>query len=151
MAVSISGEDKMDKRQLKNIFRMWILFISILFLSSGCLTPPKQPEPKKGVLNNVYVFRDLVQVDLDNDGEKEIVAIYTAALDSSGVKVIKFYGDKGKVIFEHVFDTPNVKFVMKGKFPTIIAEYKGEATGCSSGITRHFYRWDGNAFAAVRK
>ncbi|MDD4895035.1 MAG: hypothetical protein PHW54_06980 [Candidatus Omnitrophica bacterium] len=141
----------MDRRQIRIIFRMGVLFISILFLSSGCLTPPKEHAPKKGVLNNVYVFRDLVQVDLDNDGQKEIIAIYTPALNSSGVKVIKFYGDKGEVVFERNFDTPNLKFRMKGRAPTLIAEYKSEATGCSSGITKDFYRWDGNAFVAVKK
>jgi len=141
----------MERMQLRNIFRMGVLFISILFLSSGCSTPPKQHESKKGVMDDVYVFRDLAQVDLDNNGGKEIVAIYTAALNSNGVKVIKFYGDKGKVIYEHVFDTPNVKFAMKGKVPTLIVEYKGEATGCSSGITRNFYRWDGNTFVPMGK
>ncbi len=140
----------MERGQLRNILRMGVLFIAIIFLSSGCLTPPKESAPKKSVLDDVYVFHDLAQVDLDNDGQKEIVAIYVAALNESGVKVIKFRGDKGEVIFEHVFDTPTLKFMMKGKTPMLMAEYKGDGTGCSSR-KRVFYRWQGNAFVPAKK
>ncbi len=140
----------MDRGQARNICKIGILFATIMFVLSGCLTPPKEPAPKKSVLNDVYVFHDLAQVDLDKDGQKEIVAIYVAALNSSGVKVIKFHGEKGDIIFEHVFDTPTLKFMMKGKTPTLMAEYKGDGTGCSSR-KRVFYRWEGSAFVPAKK
>ena len=115
----------MNKKQITTGFRIKILFVLILFLLSGCATTSKEPEPqvRKGVLDDVLVFRDLQQVDLDNDGKKEIVAIYATAVNSSGVKVIKFDKDKGDVVFERVFNNPpNVKFMMEDNIPTLIVE-----------------------------
>ena len=138
----------MNKKQITAGFRIKILFVLTLFLLSGCITTSKAPEPqvKKRVLDDVLVFRDLQQVDLDNDGKKEIVAIYATAVNSSGVKVIKFDKDKGDVVFEHVFNSPNVKFVMKGNIPTLIVEEIIPATGCK---LKNIYRWNGKAFTPL--
>lgn len=132
-----------------------ILFVLILFLLSGCATPPKAPMPKpqvkKGVLDGVLVFHHLEQIDLDNDGAKEIVAIYTTGINASGVKVIKFHNDTGDVIFERIFATPDVKFAMQGNMPTIITEETAQAAGCTRRVLKSIYRWDGKGFTFVGK
>jgi len=143
----------MNKRQITAGFRIKILFVLMLFLLSGCVTPSKpskapKPQVKKGVLDDVLVFRDLQQVDLDNDGKKEIVAIYATAVNSSGVKVIKFDNDKGDVVFGHVFNSQNLKFVMEGNIPTLIVEETIPATGRK---LKSIYRWNGKAFTLVGK
>lgn len=130
---------------------MKILFASVLFLLSGCATAPKapRPQPGKGALDDVLAFRDLEQIDLDDDGIKEIVAIYATPDNSRGVKVIKFHKDKGDVAFEHVFtNSPNVKFVSQDNTPTLIVEETIPATGRKS---KSIYRWNGNAFTPVKK
>lgn len=143
----------MAERQIKGVFITKILFVSILILLSGCITPSRVPMPqaRKGALDDVLVFSDLQQVDLDNDGIKDIVAIYAISADSSGVKVIKFHNSKGDVIFERVFDTPNLKFAMKDNVPVLIAEQKVEIAGCMNGRLKSIYRWDGKAFKLAGK
>lgn len=143
----------MAERQIKAVFITKILFVSILFLLSGCITPSKAPMPqaRRRAMDDVLVFRDLQQIDLDNDGIKDIVAIYAVSSDSSGVKVIKFHNSKGDVIFERVFDTPNVKFAMKDNVPILITEQKVEIAGCMSGRLKSIYRWNGKAFELAGK
>ena len=141
----------MNKKQITTGFRMRILFVLILFLLSGCATTSKAPKPevRKRVLDDVLVFRDLQQVDLDNNGTKDIIAVYSTNVNSSGVKVIKFDKDKGDVVFEHVFNSPpNVKFVMEDNIPTLIVEETIQATGRK---LKSIYRWDGKAFTLVGK
>ena len=141
----------MNKRQITAGFRIKILFVLTLFLLSGCVTTSKAPKPqvKKSVLDDVLVFRDLQQVDLDNDGTKDIIAIYSTTLNSSGVKVIKFDKDKGDVVFERVFNNPpNVKFMMEDNIPTLIVEETIQATGRK---LKSIYRWNGKAFTLVGK
>lgn len=130
---------------------MKILFVSVLFLLSACATAPKAPQlqPRKGALDDVSAFRDLQQIDLDNDGIKEIVAIYATPANSSGVKVIKFDKGKGDVLFEHVFtSSPNVKFVIQENTPTLIVEETIPAAGSKF---KSIYRWDGKVFRPVKK
>jgi len=143
----------MNTRQIKGVFITKILFVSILLLLSGCITPSGAPMPqaRRGALDDVLVFRDLQQLDLDNDGIKDIVAIYAVSADSSGVKVIKFDNSKGNVIFERVFDTPNLKFAMKDNAPILITEQKVEIAGCINGRLKSIYRWDGKAFKLAEK
>jgi len=141
----------MNKKQMTAGFRTTILFVSTLFLLSGCVTTSKAPKPevRKRVLGDVLVFRDLQQVDLDNDGTKDIIAIYSTTLNSSGVKVIKFDKDKGDVVFERVFNNPpNVKFMMQDNIPNLIVEETIQATGRK---LKSIYRWDGKAFTLVEK
>jgi len=128
--------------------RIEILFALILFLLSGCVTTSKAPESevKKGVLDDVLVFRDLEQIDLDKDGVKEIVAIYATGINSTGVKVIKFHNDKGDVIFEHIFNTPSVKFAIKDNIPTLMVEETIQTTGSK---LKSIYHWDGKAFTPL--
>lgn len=138
----------MAEKQVTGIFKFTLSFAAVLFLLSGCMGP--QPQPKKGILDDVSVFRDLQQFDLDNDGRKEIIAIYATSANSTGVKVIKFQGDKGEVAFERVFDTPNVTFVVKKK-PVLVVRKKGPAAGCSSKKSKTLYMWDGKTFVSKKK
>lgn len=136
---------------IKNCFGIKTLFVLILALSSGCAVTPQQ-QPVKKALSDVLVFRDLKEVDLDRDGAKEIVAIYTARSNESGVKVIKFYDDKGKVIFERTFDTADIKFEMKNDVPILIVDKTNQTAGCSTARRMiSVYRWDGKAFTPTDK
>ncbi len=122
-----------------------ILFI-ILFLLAGCATTMHRPPVKKDVLADVKVFKDLQQIDLDNDGDKEIVALYVTDTNSTGIKVIKTNKEKGKhIVFERVFNTPNVKFRLKNGTPFLIVRQPEHVGGC--GLTK-VYHWDGMAFTA---
>jgi len=136
----------MAKIQISGIFGARVLFVLILFFLSGCATATK-PQAKKRFLDDVLVFRYLEQVDLDRDGVKEIIAIYATGNNSSGVKVIKFHNDKGDVVFQRIFNTPDVKLLMKKNIPTLIVEESVQvAAGCRGGRIKSVYRWDGKAF-----
>jgi len=142
----------MVKRQISNMLGLEMSFVLILFLLSGCVTSSKAPktQAQQGVLDDVVVFRDLQQVDLNNDGTKETVAIYTAGPNSSGVKVIKFSNGKGEVIYKQVFNTPNIKFMIKDNLPTLMVEQKSSSSGWAMG-TKSFYHWDGKTFMPAGK
>ncbi len=80
-----------------------VLFVIIILLF-GCSPVKKKPvsldlakkEVKKSLLDEVLVFKDLQQVDLDSDGKKEIIGVYsTPAIYTTGVIVIKI-GDAGQ-------------------------------------------------------
>lgn len=150
----------MDKKQGVVIRAVKILFL-ISFLLAGCTTTPKAVSPKaaakqetpkqeikKKFLDDILVFLDLQQVDLDKDGKKEVVAIYAAGSKSSGVRVIKFSKDKGDVIFERIFNTPNTKFEVRKGIPTIISE---EIDYTSGRRLKNTYHWDGKAFILESK
>jgi len=129
--------------------RVLFIIIFLLGLSGGCSTiPPNKEEPKKKITDGVVFFRDLRQIDLDKDGEKEIIAIYAASLNSSGVKVIKFDKGRGNVIFERVFNTPNTGFEMKKGIPIITFEEIDQVAGSRFNGA---YRWDGEAFILEQK
>jgi hypothetical protein len=120
----------------------------IVFLLAGCATAKKTPpqarqERRPSVWDGVSVFRDLQEIDLDGDGQKEIIAIYAATGNTSGVKVIKLHTGEGEIIFARAFNTPNTKFMVKKGVPIILCDEVGPTTG------RRFkgaYRWDGRAF-----
>lgn len=143
-----------------------IVLLPALFLSSGCVTgrikkhhayvaAERYASGNKGNIftktlrprftDDVLVFRDLQYIDLNNDGTKEIVAIYETASGSTGVKVIKMKGnDHGEVLFKHLFIGSKVKFEAKGGLALIVVEESG------SGICRRLkksYYWDGSAFS----
>ena len=139
----------MAKKQAILMRGIKILFMVIFLsgLTGGCATiPPSRRGAKKRITNDVLTFRDLQQIDLDKDGEKEIVAIYMTGANSSGVKVIKFSGERGNVIFERIFDTPDTRFEMMEAIPTIIVEEKVQVPGCGRTRLKSIYSWDGKAF-----
>lgn len=123
-------------------------FLLLPFLLSACATSPKHPQAhKKSVLHDVLVFNDLKQIDLDGDGTKDIIAVYSSNSNSTGVKVIKFHNDEGDVIFERSFNNPpGVKLIMEDDNPMLIVEMTNEATGRKM---KDVYRWNGKAFMLV--
>jgi hypothetical protein len=140
----------MVKKQVILMRAIKILFIGMLLVGfgGGCSTVSKKialPAAKQGhrITDGVLNFIDLQQIDLDKDGEKEIVAIYAGSVNSSGVKVIKFSKGKGNIIFERIFNTPNTKFEMKNGIPTITFEEIGQVAGCR---VKGAYYWDGKTF-----
>ncbi len=140
----------MGRMQIRRRFQAEVLFVLMLLSLSGCVTGRK-PHARKGTMDDVLVFRDLQQIDLNNDGIKDMVAIYATPDNASGVKVIKFHNSKGDVVFQRIFDTPDVRFVMKGNAPTLIVEQRAEAAGCTGGRTKDIYSWDGKAFTLTGK
>ncbi len=162
---NLRGSQKEAKEQKEKItlrcpmINNQIIFVRLLkisfvalFLLTGCstaskktsLSVPKQ-EAKRDITSDVLVFRDLQSIDLDKDGTQEIVAVYTTAENSSGVKVIKIRNNwKGDIIFNRIFNTPNIKFEVLRGVPAIISEQIDSGTGCK---LRRIYRWDGKAFS----
>lgn len=154
-----SSDREDSARGLKARVPIWFL---MLFLLGGCVPAHKvvslkavspevvsptmvtRQETMKKIMDDVLVFLDLQQIDLDKDGEKEIVAIYTTGVNSTGVKVIKFSRDIGSIIFERIFSTPNTKFEVKKGIPTLIVYESNYVRGFSR--LRKVYRWDGKSF-----
>jgi hypothetical protein len=99
---------------------------------------------QRNITGDVAVFNDIQQVDLDGDGEKELVAVFSTSINSSGVKVIKI-GKKGNgiIIFKHIFPTPNTKLIVKNNECIIIAE---DFDLDKEYLVKKIYRWDGNTF-----
>ncbi len=65
------------------------------------LKPPDQPKPR--LTFDVRYFFDIQFADLDEDGIKEIVALYNSGLGLVGIKAIKWHDDTGSVMFSRVF------------------------------------------------
>lgn len=125
-------------------------FLLLPLFLSACATSAKDSRAhRKSVLHDVMVFNDLKQIDLDGDGTKDIIAVYSTNSNSSGVKVIKFHNDDGEVIFERAFSNPpGVKLMMEGDTPILIVEMTNETTGRK---IKDIYRWNGNAFVLTGK
>ena len=145
----------MHKRQITVACKMKILFLLALFLLYGCATTQKAislKTPKQNIrpriTDDVLAFLDLQQIDLDKDGVKEIVAVYSTGINSSGVKVIKLSQDTGSVIFKRIFNTPNTKLIVEKNIPTLIVQEKDYTTG---RILKDAYCWDGKGFIPVVK
>lgn len=154
----------MGKKQIINIYRITILFLMLFFIY-GCSTAEKKAMPltgpeqkkvdkRKGAVKqvmkvknkltwDVMAFRDLKQIDLDNDGEKDIVAVYVPSLNCSGVKVIKVTKHKGEVIFNKTFMTPNTKIEIKNGVPMIIVRDINLFGGLG---VKKIYLWNGKTF-----
>jgi hypothetical protein len=143
------------------ICRLPVFPLALLFLS-GCSTlsekpallpkappavsPVKAQESRK-ILDDVLVFLDLQEVDLDADGKKEIVAVYSAGENSSGVKVAKFDNGKGSIIFNRIFNNKNTKLEIKNGIPCIISEDYDSA----GRKLKRSYLWDGTTFSLKEK
>lgn len=129
-----------------------VLFVVIILLF-GCSTAKKKPviqdvakkEVKKTLLDELLVFKDLQQIDLDSDGIKEIIGVYsTPTIYTTGVVVIKIRGTGQKeILYKKIFNTPNVSLKIVRGLPNIIVVDKDSNTGC--GFSR-VYRWDGKNF-----
>jgi len=160
----------MAKKQISILLVAGML--SLVLLLTGCVTVKKKTAPavtpaeKKGIVEkqpipeasgaaspkdkritkDVQVFKDLQEIDLDGDGVKEIIAIYSIAENLSGVKVIKISNDKVEnIIFKKNFITPDIKFELRENTPVIIVKEKGYFFGLKLS---KIYRWDGKSFVA---
>jgi hypothetical protein len=103
---------------------------------------------KKWITGDVQVFKDLQEIDLDGDGVKEIIAIYSKRINEnlSGVKVIKIINDNvGDVVFKRTFYTPNIKFQSKNGTSCIIAKEKADFWGL---LFNKIYCWNGKSYVA---
>ncbi len=147
---------KMKKRQNHICYQTEILFMSILVLC-GCSTirfleksdkakvkDAVNQEPK--ITDDILNFIDLKEIDLDNDGENEIAAIYNAGLNLRGVKVIKINSPAGRsVIFAKVFNTNDLRFKIRKGLLTLIVKDR-DSSGC--GVNK-FYIWEGKKFCQM--
>ncbi len=143
----------MFTRQNLIYYRIKILFVFVLILC-GCSTAGFSGKSGKSEDNysfnqkpkitaDVIKFIDLKEFDLDNDGEKEIMAIYNAGLNLRGVKIIRVNSQADKtVIFTKVFNTNDLRFEARNGLFTLIVKDQDSA-GC--GLNK-FYVWDGKDF-----
>jgi hypothetical protein len=156
-----------------------ILYVMAVLLLTGCVTAKKKAAPavtpkkeavvkesvvvkesiiapaketvqgKNKITKDVQVFKDLQEIDLDGDGVKEIIAIYSISENSGGVKVIKTSNDKiENILFKRTFSTPNIKLELKKGTPFIVVKEKEYLFGL--GLNK-IYRWDGKTFVAEGK
>ena len=161
----------MNKINLSGVIR--ILFAAV-FLLAGCATAKKKPQagsipiaPKQEVTakkaiakpeqlslpekkaeeklsDDVQTFLNLQELDLDNDGASEIIAVYVNSANVNCVKVIKtIAGNKGTVLFKESFPVSDIKLDIKGRLPILTVKKIDSATGRKSDKT---YHWDGKAF-----
>ena len=153
----------MKKRQKDLCLGIIIVFL-IPLIFGGCVTTTKKTGSVSAlkhrniskhyikktnlIRNDVKVFRDLQELDLDNDGEKEIIAIYSTYLNLGGVKIIKVNDGKVDVIFKHLSGTPIIKFEVIKSIPTIILEDIDFASGHR---VRKIYRWRNKSFILSEK
>ena len=106
-------------------------------------------EIKKKITGDVLVFRDLEQIDLNHDGTKAIVAVYTTKSNLGAVKVIKIIDEKtGEIIFKQTFNTTNIKFRMSKGKSLILVKEKDYLFGWGMNSV---YQWDGKNFIFIRK
>jgi len=108
-----------------------------------------QQETIKNILNEIgdvgsYSTKEF---DLDGDGKKEAIVIYARGTHHSGVKVMRFDGDKADIIFNESCSTPNADFKIVKGVPTIMLEDSDYGLDYATG-KRHkrTYRWDGKNF-----
>ncbi len=140
----------------------------LLFFLSGCVTVKKEALPPVNMVkpdaaaqkmapsgglsrkeldnkltDDVISFTDLQQIDLNKDGKNEIVALYIAKGDLSGVKVISADDGKcGNVLFRRIFDTKNAKLEIKDGIPVVMFEEFGP----SGRLSKKTLVWDGVTF-----
>jgi len=134
------------------------VFCVLAFMSAGCLTPERKgphvpdhpPElvnailSQKEVTGDVVIFKDIRQLDIDKDGEKEIITVFAGKARTSGVKVIKpSLGEENSVIYEQLFATPNTQIVIKEGACTIIAE---DFDLDKESVVKKSYHWNGKTF-----
>jgi hypothetical protein len=107
-----------------------------------------KPKARNSIRDDVIVFRNLQMLDLEGDGRKEIVAVYTAKAHTSGVKVIKFAGDQADIMYVHIFNSPNTKLAVRKGMPEIVSEEFDPFRGFPLKKT---YVWDGKTFRQKQK
>jgi hypothetical protein len=116
--------------------------------ATGKVTAFKPPEQNvvREIMPDVLVFRDLRQIDLNGDGHKEIIAVYTTKTNLSGVRAIRDNNGKEEIIFEKIFDSPDIKLVVRNGTPVIVCE----ATDPLGRRLRRAYCWNGSGFVIAQ-
>lgn len=154
----------MFRKKIIPYLSLRVLFI-IAFISFGCSTVKKKAVlPESGMkagressakkiarqfTDDVVVFLNLHQIDLDNDGQKDIVALYTTRdANSRGVKVIKVRNGKGNIIYKHIFNNPFATMEIKKEIPRIIVKERSTAMFFSP---ISIYRWNGQMFVSEKR
>lgn len=107
-----------------------------------------KPKARNTITDDVMVFRNLQMFDLNGDGKKEMVAVYTTKTHTSGVKVMNLGDGKTNIIYAHIFNTPNARLNVINGMPEIISEEFDPFSGLRLKKT---YRWDGKGFTSGEK
>ena len=94
----------------------------------------------KTLTYDVLGFLDLKQIDLDNDAQKDIIALYTNTEHLSSVKVIKVRNNKGEVVYKQTMGNNDVRIDVENGMPVIIVK---EAPFI---FRNRILRWNGEAF-----
>lgn len=138
----------MNKKQLT------IAWVLLFFLLGGCskhlsLTKVQQEAIEKLVAEEgtMGIPPNIIEVDLNKDGKKEDIVICERPPHHSGVKVVKFNGDKAEVIFEHFSNTAETQFKIINNIPTLIFEESDYTPDYATGKRyKEIYQWDGKTF-----
>lgn len=144
----------MNKKQLITVLLIIFFFLSLPLDSAFSLSDSRKKAIDEimdadGVVTNAYWVEEF---DLDNDGQKEIIAKYIIGAHSSGVKVIKFQNDKPVILFDRGSGTPNTRFEIINNIPTLIFEESDYKPDYNTGKRyEEMYRWDGETFVGKGK
>lgn len=160
----------MDKYRLNFYYKITIVFLSLFLLcscatshketGSAAISKEKtkqlntriqriaQRKPfglrrsnaNKTLTGDVLVFLDLKQVDLDNDAQKDIIALYTNTEQLLSVKVIRVKDTGGEVVYKEVIGKKHVKIDVKEDIPLIIIKEAPFVFG------NQVLRWNGETF-----
>jgi hypothetical protein len=140
----------MDSRAKTFFFGLQIL---IIIFALGCVTTKnktvstKQVFPRK-LTDDVVFFRNLQQVDLDNDGQKDIVALYVNHYNLNAVKIIKPNNKgRGNVVFKQIFSSNDAVMRISNGTPVIIVK---ERFSIPWFTQKKAYRWNGEGFMSEK-
>ncbi|MDD5348308.1 MAG: hypothetical protein PHT59_06830 [Candidatus Omnitrophica bacterium] len=115
---------------------------------SGCVAFSPDRAVKDFMLLEPTRKYSTIRYDLDADGKNEYLLMFSTGKHSSRVKVIKFFGKTGTVIFEHVASTPNTQFRLFEGVPTLIFEESTYEPDYAAGARyKDYYAWDGSTFS----
>ena len=141
---------------IKEITLKRLNLLLVLFFLSGCSTTKDTKIPSQQLahlaptidkrdefLEKVAVFRDLRQIDLDEDGREEMVAVYTSVDNATCVRVFRINNNRQELIFKETFATPDVSFHIQNGVPLLV--YKEYDASLRRRLNK-IYHWTGERF-----
>jgi hypothetical protein len=148
----------MATRRIKFCYKIEIIFLTLFLLYSCASVDKKTGSPlakgrpfglrkkaaNKTLTDDVLGFLDLKQIDLDNDAQKDIIALYTNTEHLSSVKVIKVRNNQGEVVYKQTIGNRHVKIDVKSGTPVIIIKEAPFIFG------NRVLRWNGETFVKER-